>query len=202
MARNLRFVHAGSSWEAAITKLDRDKVYGWVEQVAADAQGRPCAVGNLLDDGSTLFLSGATALKVVDDTLCEVDKQTLRTVYHDGKDAVLVPSSYDGDVQLEPATLDDLFDLEVTAAYQLMWEDTAARDALVNVLAGGQLFRFIFNYRADYEGADALLLTAQGEVFVLTGRFLRFPYLENAPVVAQAAEDDAEGEDDMDFGML
>jgi hypothetical protein len=201
MARNLRFVHAGNSWEAAITKLDRDKVYGWVEQVATDDQGRPCMVGNLLDDGSTLFLSGATAMKVVDDTYCEVDKQTLRTVYQDGTDAVLVPSSYDGDVQLEPANLDDLFDLEVTAAYQLMWEDMAMRDSLVRNLEGGQLFRFIFNYRTDYEGADALMLAAQGEVFLLTGRLLRFPYLENTTVTAQAATEETE-EDDMDFGML
>jgi len=203
MAKNLKFVIDGQSWEAAITKVDRDKVYGYVEEVVTDHDGHPCSIGNLLDDGQTLILSGATALKTVDDTLHEVDKKTLKPVYMDGSDAVLVPSSYDGDIPLQKCSLDDLFNLEVTAVYQLSWEDATAKAGLLKQLENAAVFRFVFNYRADYEGADAILMAAQNEVFILTGRLLEFEYLGNQVVMpVEEAVDNPSEEEDMDFGML
>ena len=142
-------------------------------------------------------------MKTVNTQNTEVDKKTLKTVYMDGKDAILVPSSYEGTIELTRATMDDLFNLEVSAVYQLTWEDANAKKGILKELDGGQLFRFIYNYRADYEGADALLLAAQNEVFVLSGRLLDFSYLENKTVAPIAeAESTEQEEEDMDFGML
>ena len=120
----------------------------------------------------------------------------------DGKDAVLVPSSYDVTIELESATLDELFNLEVNAVYQLNWEDAGAKAGMLKELEGGKLFRFVFNYRADYEGADAVLLSAQNEVFALTGRLLEFEFLENKSVAPVTIAETAEQEEDVDFGML
>jgi len=203
MAKNITFRMGYLSFAAGLNKVDRDKVYGYVEEVVLDTQGKPCGTGSLLDDGQTLVLSGATALKTVDANNAEVDKQSMKMVYADGTDAVLVPSSYDGEVALKPATMDELFDLEVTAVYQLAWEDASVKEATLKALDAGAMYRFVFNYRADYEGADAIMLSAQNEVFVMTGRILEFEYLENAtaaPVVTP--EVPVEDEDDMDFGML
>jgi hypothetical protein len=114
-----------------------------------------------------------------------------------------VPSSYDGTIELAEATPDDLFNLEVTTVYQLTWEDATAKGNMVKELEVGKLFRFVFNYRADYEGADAILLSAQNEVFVLTGRLLEFNYLENktaAPITE--VESTEQEEEEVDFGML
>ena len=142
-------------------------------------------------------------MKTVNTQNTEVDKKTLKTVYMDGKDAILVPSSYEGTIELTRATMDDLFNLEVSAVYQLTWEDANAKKGILKELDGGQLFRFIYNYRADYECADALLLAAQNEVFVLSGRLLDFSYLENKTVAPIAeAESTEQEEEDMDFGML
>ena len=66
----------------------------------------------------TLVLNGATAIKTVDESFNELDKKELKVVYQDGKDAVLVPSSYEGEVSLTETTLDDLFNLEITSVYQ------------------------------------------------------------------------------------
>jgi len=203
MGKNLTFSIGKQTYAAAPVKVDRDKVYGFVEHQVLDKNGNVCATGNLLDDGQTLILSGATAMKTVNTQNTEVDKKTLKTVYMDGKDAILVPSSYEGTIDLTRATLDDLFNLEVSSVYQLTWEDADAKKGMLKELDGGQLFRFIYNYRADYEGADALLLAAQNEVFVLSGRLLDFSYLENktaAPIAE--AESTEEEEEDMDFGML
>ena len=201
MAKNINFKSGQKSWAAAITKVDRDKVYGYVEEVVTDANGKPCVLAGLLDDGSTVVLPGATAMKTVDPDNREVDKKTLRTVYLDGRDAELIPSSYDGDVSLQSATMDDLFDLEVTAVYQLNFEGDDDKKSALEVLKADPVMRFVFNYRADYEGADALMIAAQDEVFLLTGRKLEFTYLRNevVPVIVEIEETT---EEDTDFGML
>jgi hypothetical protein len=203
MAKNLKFNLAGKAFEAGITKVDRDKVYGYVEEIITDLNGNPCATASLLDDGVTLILSGATSLKIVNEHIQEVDKKALKTVYMDGSDAVLVPSSFDHEIELQEAVMEDLFNLEVSSVYQLMWDDTLGKDEMLKALESNRLFRFIFNYRADYEGADAILLGSQNELFILTGRLLSFDYLENKPMVINQDQLDITIEDDdMDFGML
>ena len=203
MAKNLTFVIDKNKFQAAITKVDRDKVYGFVEEAVTDKQGGICMSANLLDDGKTLILSGATALKTVNEKMEEVDKATLKTVYLDGSNAVLIPSSYDGEIKLEPCSLDDLFDLQVDTVYQLIWEDETSKKEMLGLLQDGNVYRFVFNYRADYEGADAIVVGNGQDVFVLTGRLEPFEYLENktVPPPEEPAELQTEQEE-VDFGML
>ena len=204
MGKNLHFVIEGKSWSAGISKVDRNKVYGHVEEVISDSNVELCTVASILDDGQTIIVSGATALKTVNSDNREVSKDTIKTVNLDGTDAVLVPSSYDTDAVLTPGTLDDLFNLEITAVYQLVWDDEAAKLDLISYLSTNKVLKFVFNYRADYEGADAVLITAQNQVFALTGKFLEFKFLENKQIII-TEESEAESnveEDAMDFGML
>ena len=203
MGKNLSFSIGSEKFAVGIAKVDRDKVYGYVEEVVSDKSGNVCSTGNLLDDGQTLILSGSTALKTVDANFAEQDKKALKTVYLDGTDATLIPSSYDGEIKLEKASLDDLFNLEITTVYQLTWEDATGKAGMLKLLEDGAVFQFVFNYRADYEGADAIVLSSQKEVFVLTGRLLDFEYLENKsaiPPVEEAPQE--ESEEEVDFGML
>jgi hypothetical protein len=203
MAKAIQFVAGKLKFAAALTKIDRDKVYGFIEVKVNDHEGKPCIMGSLLDDGRTLVLNGATALKTVDSKFNELDKKELKVVYQDGKDAVLVPSSYDGEVSLTETTLDDLFNLEITSVYQLDFEDAAQKKSVSSYLADGNVARFVFNYRADYEGADAILIANTNGIFALTGRIIDFPYLENklVPVDTNLVEETIE-EEGMDFGML
>lgn len=204
MGKNIHFVIEGKSWSAGISKVDRNKVYGHVEEIISDSNGELCSVASILEDGQTIIVSGATALKTVDSENKEISKDAIETVNLDGTDAVLVPSSYDTDAVLTPGTLDDLFNLEITAVYQLVWEDEAAKLDLIAYLGTNKVLKFVFNYRADYEGADAVLITAQNQVFALTGKFLEFQFLENKQVIVPEDTDtDATVEEDsMDFGML
>jgi len=204
MGKNIHFVIEGKSWSAGISKVDRNKVYGHVEEVISDSNGELCTVASILEDGQTIIVSGATALKTVDSENKEITKDAIKTVNLDGTDAVLVPSSYDTDVVLTPGTLNDLFNLEITTVYQLVWEDEAAKLDLINYLVTNKVLKFVFNYRADYEGADAVLITAQNQVFALTGKFLEFQFLENKQVIVpeNSDVDTTVEEDSMDFGML
>lgn len=203
MAKQIQFVAGKLKFEASLTKVDRDKLYGFIEVVVCDNKSKPCTMGSLLDDGRTLILNGATALKTVDSFFNELDKKTLKVVYQDGNDAVLVPSSYEVEVKLTETTLDDLFNLEITNVYQLDIEDANQKKSVSGFLADGKVARFIFNYRADYEGADAILISNKEGIFVLTGRIIDFTYLENKLV--QSTEnlvEETTDEEEMDFGML
>ena len=203
MAKAIQFNAGKLTFAASLTKVDRDKVYGYIEDKVNDNKGNPCAMGSLLDDGKTIVLNGATANKTVDALFNELDKKELKVVYQDGKDAVLVPSSYDGEVLLTLTSLDDLFNLEVTIVYQLDFEDALQKKSVSDFLASGKVARFIFNYRADYEGADAILIANANGIFALTGRIIDFPFLKNElePISETLIEQPIELEE-MDFGML
>ena len=203
MAKAIQFVAGKLKFAAALTKIDRDKVYGFIEVKVNDDKGNPCIMGSLLDDGRTLVLNGATAMKTVDASFNELDKKELKVVYQDGKDAVLVPSSYEGEVSVTETNLDDLFNLEITSVYQLDFEDASQKKSVSDYLRDGKVARFVFNYRADYEGADAILIANENGIFALTGRIIDFPYLENklAQVAINLVEETIE-EEGMDFGML
>jgi hypothetical protein len=202
MAKKLNFCIGEKNYDAGIIKVDRDKVYGFVEEQVLDINGNFCLTANLLDDGQTLILSGATALKTVTQDKREVDKSAVKTVYQDGTDAVLIQSSYDSKIELMNAEMDDLFNLEVNTVYQLVWEDEFTKNDILKDLEGDKLFRFVFNYRADYEGADAILMSAQNNVFILTGKSKEFTFLENKTVAPIIDAESPEQEEELDFGML
>lgn len=205
MAKPITFNTGEKTFQAAINKVDRDKVYGYIEESVSDANGEPCLTGSLMDDGSTIIMSGATALKTVDSNNNEVDKKSLKAVYMDGKEAVLIPSSYEHEVKLDNANADDLYNLEVTAVYQLDFENlNVSKTEVLKYFDGDIYYRFVFNYRADYEGADAIMLATENDIFILTGRMLSFQYLENKnqPVTIDETSEPVNEEDNMDFGML
>lgn len=203
MGKVIQFAADNLKFAAALTKIDRDKIYGFIEVKVNDDKGNPCTMGSLLDDGRTLVLNGATALKTVDSKYNELDKKTLKVVYQDGTDAVLVPSSYEGEVKLLECSMDDLFNLEISSVYQLDIEDAEQKKMVTNFLADGKVARFVFNYRADYEGADAIIISNANGIFALTGRIIDFPYLENklTASISNLQEETIE-EEGMDFGML
>lgn len=204
MAKAIQFIAGELKFAASLTKIDRDKVYGFIDVKVSDDHGDQCVMGSLLEDGRTLVLNGATAIKTIDSSSNELDKTELKVVYQDGKDAVLVPSSYEGAVNLIETTFDDLFNLEITSVYQLDFEDLALKTIVNDFLANGKVFRFVFNYRADYEGADAILISNPSGIFVLTGRIIDFSYLENklTEISENLVEETVVEEEEIDFGML
>lgn len=203
MARNIKFNTGSKTWESGIAKVDRDKVYGYVKTEIYDNNGGLCSTASLLDDGSTLILSGSTALKSVDKNGAEVNKKTLTAVHLDGTPADQIPSVFDAEIKLNPATIDALFDLEVKSIYQLSFDDEAAKHELIATLASGNLFSFDFTYRADYCCDDALLVSAQNEVFILVGKTVEFPYLNNEVVqIVEEELEETEEEDEFSFDMF
>ena len=102
---------------------------------------------------------------------------------------------------LREATIDEYLSMAVKSVYQLQVDDN--KEALLTALNNGKIYYFVFNYRADYEGDDAFLISSGTEVFAITGMRsdLEFIGLEDNEQELVPEEAQVE-EDDMDFAMF
>lgn len=200
MAKEASFQVNGKSFTAALTKVDRDKVYGWVEERYFDSNGNPLSWATLLVDGKTLIGTGGTALKTLGPDGEEVSKSTLQAIQPDGSPAEIQKSVYDGPVDLSTdCSIEDLMRLEVKAVYQLAISE--GMDGLRSALEKHPVLYFKFNYRADYEADDAFVIGQGGHVFIITGVLQEFEYaLPEKPAVVDAADDESDGS--LDFNMF
>ena len=201
MARKAEFSINGQSIIAELTKVDRKKIYGWSAIEVFDENGSKCNLAGLAE-GQFVMPSGSTALVTLNSKGETVSKDTLIGVDSDGKKVEKVPSIYDEKVMLREATVDEYLSMAVKSVYQLQVDEN--KEALLNELNKGKIYYFVFNYRADYEGDDAFLISNGTDIFAVTGMSadLEFIGLEDneqelVPEEAEAVEDD-----DMDFSMF
>jgi hypothetical protein len=202
MARLVKFFIEKESFEAAINKLDREKVYGWTEMLATDANGNACQTASLLNDGRTMVATGGIAQKTVDSQNLEVDKSTLIAKLPDLSNAVLQPSIYDQPVTFSIASIEDLLDLDVTSVYELAFDSEEEKSKLKLKFSKDTVYTFLFNYRTDYEAADAFIIYNGSEFFILTGNKNQFKFLTNEIVEPIVVEENDLSEEELDFGML
>jgi hypothetical protein len=200
MARKAEFSINGHSVKAELKKIDRKKIYGWSTIDVFDEKGSKCKLAGLAE-GQFVMPSGSTALVSLNLKGEAVSKSLLVGVDSAGKKVEKVPSIYDQKVMLREATLDEYLAMAVKSVYQLQIDEN--KEDLINELNDGKIYYFVFNYRADYEGDDAFLVSNGTDVFAITGMSseLEFIGLEDNEQEL-VTEDTAEVEDDMDFAMF
>ena len=200
MARKAEFSINGHSVKAELKKIDRKKIYGWSTIDVFDEKGSKCKLAGLAE-GQFVMPSGSTALVSLNLKGEAVSKSSLVGVDSAGKKVEKVPSIYDQKVILREATLDEYLAMAVKSVYQLQIDEN--KEDLINELSDGKTYYFVFNYRADYEGDDAFLVSNGTDVFAITGMSseLEFIGLEDNDQEL-VTEDTAEVEDDMDFAMF
>ena len=200
MARKAEFSINGQSIIAELTKVDRKKIYGWSAIEVFDENGSKCNLAGLAE-GQFVMPSGSTALVSLNSKGETVSKSTLVGVDSAGKKVEKVPSIYDEKVMLREATVDEYLSMSVKSVYQLQIDEN--KEALLADLNSGKIYYFVFNYRADYEGDDAFLISSGTDVFAITGMLtdLEFIGLEDNEQELVPEETEAV-EDDMDFAMF
>ena len=201
MARKAEFSINGQSIMAELKKVDRKKIYGWSTIEVFDENGSKCKLAGLAE-GQFVMPSGSTALVTLNAKGEAVSKSTLVGVDSDGKKVEKVPSIYDEKVMLREATIDEYLSTAVKSVYQLQVDEN--KEALLNELNNGKVYYFVFNYRADYEGDDAFLISNGTDAFAVTGMSadLEFIGLEDNEQELVSEETEAVEEDDMDFAMF
>jgi hypothetical protein len=187
------------TFEAPLTKVDRKKVYGWVETKYTDDKNNPCNFLTLLDDGKTMVGSGGMGLKSIDETGNEIDKSTLVARYDDESEATLFPSIFERENELSTdKTLEDYLSMDVKSVYQL---NVAENAQILEVLKTHTVLYFSFNYRANYNPDDAFLIAQNEHLFAVVGKVNHFVYSElNLPTVLVDEEEDES--DEIDFNMF
>ncbi len=201
MARKAEFSINGQSIMAELKKVDRKKIYGWSTIEVFDENGSSCKLAGLAE-GQFVMPSGSTALVTLNAKGEAVSKSTLVGVDSDGKKVEKVPSIYDEKVMLREATIDEYLSTAVKSVYQLQVDEN--KEALLNELNNGKVYYFVFNYRADYEGDDAFLISNGTDAFAVTGMSadLEFIGLEDNEQELVPEETEAVEDDDMDFAMF
>lgn len=200
MARKAELSINGQSFLAEFLKVDRKKIYGWSTVEVFDEKGSECRMANLAE-GRYVLPSGSSALVTLSAKGETVSKSSLIGVDAQGNKVELVPSIYDQTVVLREANMDEYFSLAVKSVYQLNIEEIS--DRIMADLKSGKIYYFIFNYRADYEGDDAYLLSNGMDVFAITGKCSDFEFIGlNDNEQNLVLDEEPIVEEEMDFAMF
>ena len=199
MARKAEFSINGQSIMAELNKLDRKKIYGWSTIEVFDENGSKCKLSGLAE-GQHVLPSGSTALVSLNSKGEAISKSTLIGINSEGKKVEKVPSIYDQKVMLREATIDEYLSMAVKSVYQLQIDEN--KDTLLKELNNGKIYYFVFNYRSDYEGDDAFLISNGNDVFVITGMKSDFEFIGLEDNEQELVPEETQVEDDLDFAMF
>jgi hypothetical protein len=182
MAKPIVLTYAGETSSLEPARLDRKKLYGHRRRLPMDPAGSPCTRAALTEDGSLLVRAGMTAQGYLDDEGNWVPNQELVGLDAEGQPLPLVPSTLGAERPLEgPVDASEVLDCAVDTVYAL--SELELSPLLRAALDEGQIFRFEFNYRADYSAsppANLTLAAAAGAARVADGeeQRLRSPHPE------------------------
>lgn len=204
MAKKAKFSFNGLSIEADLKKVDRKKIYGWSSIEVYDENKSKCKLAGLAE-GKYILPTGSTSLVMLNTKGENISRSELVGLDRNGKRVDKVPSVYDRTVMLREATVDEYLSLSVKSVYQLNIEEK--KEDILKVLNAGKIFYFVFNYREDYEGDDAYLISNENEVFAITGMLSEPEFLglqDNEQELVEEDIDDTEDaeEGDLDFAMF
>ncbi len=201
MAKPIVLTYAGETSSLEPARLDRKKLYGHRRRLPMDPAGSPCTRAALTEDGSLLVRAGMTAQGYLDDEGNWVPNQELVGLDAEGQPLPLVPSTLGAERPLEgPVDASEVLDCAVDTVYAL--SELELSPLLRAALDEGQIFRFEFNYRADYSASRAYLVANdEGALFALIGKEAASQWL-TLERPAEAFEDDESDDDDLDFEMF
>ena len=201
MAKPLNLVLGGNTFDLAPTKIERKKLYGWTELRAVDSDGNVCRQAVLDADGKTIVPKGATKIGMMTAGGNWMERSELEARHADGSPAELLPSSFDGVIELrEKVPVEALLDCIVSSVYQLDGDTAADLAAAI----GENIYTFNFNYRPGYEAAQAFLISNGSTAFIITGTAAQFEFigLEQIAVLDEPDEEVEMEDDELDFSMM
>lgn len=202
MSRQLTFEHDGVTYDAELEKVDRRKLYGWVERRYYDADGNECHFGTITADGTHILGRESLEQGYLDQNGDWVERGELIAVDEYGDVLEKQESSFKAPIRLEDKVSVDEYLLYIAkSVYQL-----AAPPALIEaVRANDEIFVFPFNYVASVQPDVAFLIENEGALFMVAAEPTGFDYVgleEVEATILIEEEEDEEESDMMDFSMI
>ncbi|OGR12724.1 MAG: hypothetical protein A2341_07890 [Deltaproteobacteria bacterium RIFOXYB12_FULL_58_9] len=201
MAKSIVVTHNGKQSIFGFAKLDRKKLYPSRKRVVLDNDEQPCIRAELTRDGSILFHFGMTGQGYFCNDGKWVPNSTLVGLDDQGKVVEQQPSTLGEPQDLEgPVEPEELLDLSVLAVYMLDPENLD--QDLQKEIEAGKIFRFGFNYRADFHRETGYLVANDRGWFAIVGNPIRPEWCElEKPAAATFEDDDDNAGLDLDFDM-
>ncbi|MGL6075706.1 MAG: hypothetical protein ACRC8S_16240 [Fimbriiglobus sp.] len=206
MAKPLVLAYQGQEVKLNIQKVDRTKLYGFVDTEVVDEAGKSCELGTLLGDGHSLVGKGGTGLIYLSQDGLWRKKAELKPVDINGKPITPVKSTFDSVVELSnKVSIEDYLSHNIHLTYQLSPEDAPNED-LLQELKSGIIYHFPFSYRGGVSAsAGFLLMGSDGNPFLCVGTPTAIEYVglkATAAVVPDAETPEVVEDDAMDFSMV
>jgi hypothetical protein len=205
MAKPLVVEFQGQTVNLDLSKIDRTKLYGYVDTEVVDESGKVCELATLLGDGRSIVGKGGKALAYLSPEGLWRTKSELSPVDKHGKPITPVRSTFDTVVKLEGrASVEDYLAHNIRLVYQVTPE--SEHQPLMDALRSGAIFSFPFSYRGGVSASPAFLLQgADGNLFLCVGILtdLEFVGLKaTAAVIVEGGEETPEEDDSLEFGMM
>jgi hypothetical protein len=199
MAKTINVVLDGESAVFTYKSVDRGALYGKRRRVPFDANGTECTKASLLNDGSIIIRSGMTAQGYFKPDGVWVAQSDLEAVNPDGSVPEIFPSTVGVKTPLEKIDARVALDLTFENTYVL--DPETFPEKLKNSLDAGDIYKFPFNVKDDYNVETAILVGNDNGYFALIGDFLTYEYAALA-TVAPIEDEVSESSDDLDFEMF
>jgi len=199
----LTLILRGQSASFTLEKIDRNRLYGYVDTETRDGAGRLCSRATLADDGRTLAGAGDTAITYLAPDGSWRECSELHAVdARDGSVIVPVKPTFAFPVTLDGqhATVEDYLAHSIRLVYQLL-ADPGGSDDLLAELARGTIYRFPFSYRGGDLADPAFLLAGNdGGIYLAVGAPCALDYasLNGTP----AAIEETDEEEELDFSLI
>jgi len=205
MAKPLTVVFRGETVNLELEKVERSKLYGYVETEVVDDAGRHCELATLISDGHSIVGKGGTALAYLTAEGLWRRKTELTAVDLHGKVIEPVKSTFDAPVPLDAtASVDDYLSHNIHLIYRMTPDEESV--PLSAALKAGTIFRFPFSYRGGLEASAGFLLQgSDGNIFLCVGKPTSAEFVDlkaTAAVVPQADEAVIEDDDALDFNLV
>jgi hypothetical protein len=201
----LTLVHHDQPLAFTLEKIDRDRLYGYIDVQTLEAAGQPCERATLAADGHTLAGKRDTALAYLSPAGLWRRRDELRAVDPLGAPILPAKSTFSCPVPLNTeASIDDYLAHTIQLVYQLVPERVDLIGRLFAELAGGTIYRFPFSYRGGIDPAVAFVLAgADGHIYLCVGKPTTLEYVGlEAPVVLSEEDEATEEEELLDFSVI
>ena len=199
MARKVKFNINDTLLESGIVKVDRSKLYGSSKKVVRDIKGNECVLSNLYN-GDRILPKGSISQVLLDHEGMFVSRSALVGFNSNNEKVEKVSSIFSIDNQCKKVDLDEFLSVNVKSIYQLVIEE-GDQEKWNILFANDEIYHFLFNYREDYEGDDAYLISNGKDLFITVGKKNDFEFLEQSNIVIDDEEEE-EIDDELDFSMF
>ena len=200
MGRKVSFKIQGDLLESEIVKVDRTKIYGSSEKIVLDTNKEECVLSDLYE-GSIILPKGSVGQVLIDDSGNSVSRSELIGFNLQGEKVEKVPSIFSIENNCKKVEINDFISSSIKSIYQLNIDETQI-ELWKKYFLNDEVYLFEFNYREDYEGDDAFLISNEEGFFISVGKKNEFEFLELSNVSVEDTDEDIEIEDDLDFSMF